>query len=622
MLFLAADEGGTAAAVGGPEVNGVHIPVVVHIDDGAAVTGDGLLLEGLNSEAIVRLGSGCCQVTGSAGLGFGFLKGELIIVHILLPVNHCVLGIGVALPLGGEGDALSQFAAEGESGIPIVPAQEGIALTGGLGGFHGIGAGRHEGGGGIAAAVGIIGDPVASLYLGVQGHIGAVQDDGIHPVGQSGLSIPAGDGLIGVHGEGNIGGNLRAVGSLLGGTDCRNFRIVHEEHVVHKLKLRIIVQYGGSGDGSGSGGEEAAVLPALPAGELVAVLLGRGGRVDLASVGHILGVLQFTVHIEVIGGNRGRGVLNVVGVHALHGAVENLHVVGIVSLGTGEGGSVVATAVAQEGLVVHDLHIALHSGDGEGEVLGLLLGGEGHGVLGEGGFHNAAQVGEGHVDGTLHGALGQGLGLLGLGLLGLHRGVVHVDGAGGIGVGAGENRLVLAVLPLVHGGFEGVALHSGDIRHEGLFRLLRTEHQLLGGEGMALLAVGVDSTKHHSQLHAGLRFCGFCGLRRGRVLRRIGGSLRALRRIGGSRRALCGIGGSLRGLRGIGPGGFPGLGRGFYSQGLRGGAALRGLGRAGFGGFLHTAPPAAAGQQPPGGIQDAGGQDDGNCHNQGQDTGM
>ena len=199
--------------------------------------------------------------------------------------------------------------------------------------------------------------------------------------------------------------------------------------------------------------------------------------------------------------------------------------------------------------------------------------------------------------------------LLGLGLLGLHRGVVHVDGAGGIGVGAGENRLVLAVGPRGHGGGEGVALHSGDIRHEGLFRLLRTEHQLLGGEGMALLAVGVDSTKHHSQLHAGLRFCGFCGLRGGRGLRRIGSSLRA--------------------LRGIGPGGFPGrtrgipgLGRGFYSQGLRGGAALRGLGGAGFGGFLPTAPRAAAGQQPSGGVQDAGGQDDGYRHNQGQDTGM
>ena len=591
------------------EVNIAHIPLVVHIDDGASVTRDGLLLNLLGSKSLVRLGSGCCQVTGGAGLGFGFLKGELIIVHILLPVNHCVLGIGVALPVGGEGNVIPQGAAEGERGIPVVPALEGIAHPGGSGGFHGIGVGCHEFRGDVGAAVGIIGDPVALRHLGVEGDVGVFNGDGAHLVGKTGIGVPAGDGLVSIHGECNIGVDGIAGDALLGGAD--HALRVQEEHIVHGLELGIIVPCGGSGDGSGSRGEEAAVLPAHPAGELEAILLGRGGSVDMASVGHILGVLQFPFHIEIVRGNRGRGVLNIIGIHALHGAVENLHVVGAVRLGAGEGRGIVAAAVAQEGLVIHDLHIALHSGDGEGEFLGLLIGGEGHGIVSLAGLELTAQSREVHVHGQGDGALLRGIGGLGglLGRISLYRGVVHVDGPGGVGVGAGENRLVLAVGPRGHGGGEGVALHLGDIGHEGLLRLPGREHQILIGDGVALLAVGVDSTKHHSQLHAGLRFCGFCGLRGSRGLRRIGGSLRALRGIG--------PGGSPGRTRGI-----PGLGRGFYSQGLRGGAALRGLGGAGFGGFLPTAPRAAAGQQPSGGVQDAGGQDDGNRHDQGQDTGM
>ena len=616
MLFLAADGGcGTAAAVGGPEVDGVHVPVVFHIDDCASVTRDGLLLNLLDSEAVVRLGNGCCQATGSAGQGFGFLKGELIIVHILQPVNHGVLGIGIALPVSGEGHALRQAAAEGELGIPIVPALEGIANPGGSGGFHGIGVGAHEHGGDVGAAVGIIGDPVARLYLGVKGHIGAVNGDGVHPVGKAGLSIPAGDGLVGIHGEGNIGGNHRAIGSLLGGADCRYFRIVHEEHVVHKLELGIIVPCGGSGNGSGSRGEGAAVLPAHPAGELEAILLGRGGSVDVASVGHILGVLQFPVHIEVVGGNRRRGVLNIVGIHALHGAVENLHVVGAVRLGAGEGRGIVAAAVAQEGLVLQDLDIALHSGDGEGEFLGLLIGGEGHGIVSLAGLELTAQSREVHVHGQGDSALLRGIGGLGggFGSLGglpggirLCRGVVYVDGLGSIGVGAGENLLVLAVGPQGHVDGEGVALHCGDTGHEGLGGLVAGEHQILVGDGMAGFPIGVDSTKHHSQLHAGLRFAGLTGSR--------------------GRSGLTGIRGPA-GIRGrSGPAGIRGRGRiwgGGYGGRFHSGSALRLLGGCRGSGFRGLPGViAAACQQPAGRIQHAGGQHDGDGHDQGQDTGM
>ena len=114
---------------------------------------------------------------------------------------------------------------------------------------------------------------------------------------------------------------------------------------------------------------------------------------------------------------------------------------------------------------------------------------------------------------------------------------------------------------------------------------------------MGLLAVGVGSPQRHRELHAVLR------------VGRIGGLS------GGGRFP----GGCFRGVGG--PGGcFRGVGR--YGQDFRGGAALRGLGGDGTRGLLSFGLLAAAGQQPPGGIQDAGGQDNGNCHDQGQDTGM
>ena len=616
MLFLAADEGfGTAAAVGGPEVDGVLIAVVVHIHNGASVTGNGLLGNRLGSKSLVSLGSGRRGLTGGACLGFGFLEGEIIIVRILLPVNHGVLGIGIALPVSGEGHALRQAAAEGELGIPIVPAQEGIANPGGSGGFHGIGLGCHEHGGDVGAAVGIIGDPVALLHLGVEGDVGAANGDGVHPGGvcKAGVGIPAGDVLVGSHGEFNIGGDYIVGDALPGGADHTSR--IHEEHVVHGLELGIIVPCGGSGDGSGSRGEEAAVLPAHPAGELEAILLGRGGSVDVASVGHILGVLQFPVHIEVVGGNRRRGVLNIVGIHALHGAVENLHVVGAVRLGAGEGRGIVAAAVAQEGLVLQDLDIALHSGDGEGEFLGLLIGGEGHGIVSLAGLELTAQSREVHVHGQGDSALLRGIGGLGggFGSLGglpggirLCRGVVYVDGLGSIGVGAGENLLVLAVGPQGHVDGEGVALHCGDTGHEGLGGLVAGEHQILVGDGMAGFPIGVDSTKHHSQLHAGLRFAGLTGSR--------------------GRSGLTGIRGPA-GIRGrSGPAGIRGRGRiwgGGYGGRFHSGSALRLLGGCRGSGFRGLPGViAAACQQPAGRIQHAGGQHDGDGHDQGQDTGM
>ena len=205
MLFLAAAESRT---VGVPEVDGVHIPLVVHIDNGAAVTGNSLLLNHLTSEAFVRLCSGRCPLAGGAGLGFGFLKGELIIVHILLPVDDGVIGLVFCRPLGvhsrvrldgGEVSLCRQI-------LVSVPTGKGVAGLGGSRRSRCGGAGGIKYRGHIAAAVGFEGDPIALLHLGIQRNV-AVHD--VHrrdlvAIGAIFVFIPAGDGFVGTHGKAHI----------------------------------------------------------------------------------------------------------------------------------------------------------------------------------------------------------------------------------------------------------------------------------------------------------------------------------------------------------------------------------------------------------------------------------
>ena len=386
MLFLAADGGfGTAAAVGGPEVDGVLIPLVVHIDDGASVTGDGLLLNLPGSKSLVRLGGCRCGLTGGAGLGFGFLEGEIIIVHILLPVNHGVPGIGVALPMGGEGDVLSQLAAESKRSIPIVPALEGIAHPGGIGGSHGNTIGVYKRGGSIAAALGIKGNPGAGLYLGVEGDVGAVNGYGSHLVGTVGISVPAGDGLVSIHGECNIRRDYFVGDALPGGADHASR--IQEEHIVHRGEGRG-VGIGGAADAGLCAGDER-VTAAEPAGELIALLLGRGGGVDSLARLDLLGAHRPAVNHKLVGVDVGPG----------------LHDRQVIDLGPG---------------------FRLHIVDGEGQFLG--------GLRGEGQGSGAVIIGEDILRVGVHGnsAVHSGQGHFGAGLAG--------DGDG-VDLGVGERHL-------------------------------------------------------------------------------------------------------------------------------------------------------------------------------------
>ena len=442
MLFLAADEGlGTAAAVGGPEVDGVLIAVVVHIHNGASVTGNGLLGNRLGSKSLVRLGSGRRGLTGSAGLGFGFLEGEIIIVRVLLPVNHGVPGIGVALPVGGKGHALRQGAAKGERGIPVEPALEGIALPGGSGGLLGHGAGRHEGGSDVGAAVGIIGDPVTRLHLGVEGNVGAFNGDGAHPVGKTGIGVPAGDGLVSIHGECNIRGDAIAGDALLGGAD--HALRIQEEHIVHGSEGRGVGIGHTAGDLYCAGGESVA-FGIEPTGKLVALLLGGRGGVNALAVLHPLGVHHCAVHSECVGSHRGV-------IHGLHnfqrrgGRVDHGDGILPALLGPVKGlGKAAGSFAGHNGGIRHADAVAIHHRDGKGQVLGGLFLAEGHGIVGGDGLLLIVGEGAGHMnrDGDLP--------LGGLLRLGLHRRVVHVDGLDTVGLGAGEGGLIHAVIPHGH----------------------------------------------------------------------------------------------------------------------------------------------------------------------------
>ena len=142
------------------ERNGILIALIVHIHNGAAVTGDGLLGNGLGREALIALGRSFRFLAGGAGLGFGLLKGIILIIGIFLPVDHGVLGVRRCGPVGLQ---VRRCVDLGHRLSVLIPAVEGIARPGrSRRQRHGL-AVLGEDGGHIVAALGIEDDPVAGL---------------------------------------------------------------------------------------------------------------------------------------------------------------------------------------------------------------------------------------------------------------------------------------------------------------------------------------------------------------------------------------------------------------------------------------------------------------------------
>ena len=304
MLFLAAAEGRT---VGGPEVDGVLIALVEHIDNGAAVTGNSLLLNPPNIEAIARLCSGLCQLVGGAGHGFGVHKGELSIVHILLPVDHSIRDAILRRPMCLQRNAFVQFAAKGVLSFAVIPTGKIIAGLGGGSGLFRIRAGCEELRLHIAAAVRIKGDPVTLLHLGIQRNVAVLDGHRLDLVATGAIfvGVPAGDGFVGTHGKAHLfKGDLIAGLARLSGDDTAG--------VVLEVDIVAVLDPGGKLDGIAfsdfidlaEAGEEIALF-IIPAGKHLALFCCRCCRlVQRVAFLYDLRAVRFaaiTTEIELIG---------------------------------------------------------------------------------------------------------------------------------------------------------------------------------------------------------------------------------------------------------------------------------------------------------------------------------
>ena len=303
MLFLITNQ--CANAVASMEGNGVHIPVIVDIDNGAAVAFDDLLLQLLilfftEMEAIpsIIVSTCFCLLTGGAALLLRLSQRILVIIGILFPVEYLVLD-RLPLPLGSQRHALRQSAAKFKLLVILIePLQEIIAHTGGSGRLCRDGIRGHKDRGDVAAASGIKGNPGSLRHYSLQGDVGFA-DRNLGDIIALSINLPAHDTLIQARGEGHIGGGDGVSIFRFHSVDNLSL-IIQEEDVVHLLKLGVITV-------SCAGGSLHRLLHKflsrgfiIPAGEL-AVLLLRGLRSKDSVTGHdILGVFQFPIHIELI----------------------------------------------------------------------------------------------------------------------------------------------------------------------------------------------------------------------------------------------------------------------------------------------------------------------------------
>ena len=288
------------------ERNGIHIALVVHIHNGAAVTGDGLLLNGLSLEALIALGRSFRFLAGSTGLGFRFFKGIILIIGIFLPVDHGVLGV---LRCGPVGLQVRRCADLGHMLLALIPAVKGIARPGRSRQRHGL-AVPGEDGGHIVAALGIEDDPVAGLDHRI--NLDSTGCEGDRPGLTARCAAPAHNGLRGaqrqVHHFGSgiqvgIGNGIAA--AALGGMYNGAAVPAHEQDIA-ELREHCIDPNGFAGNVADHAGLHRDLILAVepvPALEHGPVLAGVAGHIQgLAFLKALCpGILPDAFHIELIG---------------------------------------------------------------------------------------------------------------------------------------------------------------------------------------------------------------------------------------------------------------------------------------------------------------------------------
>ena len=293
------------------ERNGIHIALVVHIHNGAAVTGDGLLLNGLSLEALIALGRSFRFLAGGAGLGFGLLKGIILIIGIFLPVDHGVLGV---LRCGPVGLQVRRCVDLGHRLSVLIPAVEGIARPGrSRRQRHGL-AVLGEDGGHIVAALGIEDDPVAGLdhRINIDGTGGEGNRTGL----TAQRAAPAHNGFRGaqrqVHHLGSgiqvgIGNGIAA--AALGGMYYGAAVLAHEQDIA-EFREHCIDPNGLAGNTADRAGHHRDLILAVepePALEHGPILAGVTGHIQVLAFLKALcpGILPDAFHIELIGIDQG-----------------------------------------------------------------------------------------------------------------------------------------------------------------------------------------------------------------------------------------------------------------------------------------------------------------------------
>ena len=293
------------------ERNGILIALIVHIHNGAAVTGDGLLGNGLGREALIALGRSFRFLAGGAGLGFGLLKGIILIIGIFLPVDHSVLGV---LRCGPVGLQVRRCVDLGHRLSVLIPAVEGIARPGrSRRQRHGL-AVLGEDGGHIVAALGIEDDPVAGLdhRINIDGTGGEGNRTGLTALG----AAPAHNGFRGaqrqVHHLGSgiqigIGNGIAA--AALGGMYYGAAVLAHEQDIA-EFREHCIDPNGLAGNTADRAGHHRDLILAVepvPALEHGPILAGVAGHIQGLAVLKALcpGILPDTFHIELIGIDQG-----------------------------------------------------------------------------------------------------------------------------------------------------------------------------------------------------------------------------------------------------------------------------------------------------------------------------
>ena len=386
------------------ESKGIDITSKVHIDNGTSVTGDGLsgvvflkleiiAIIGLNIARALIISAQRDRLTGGAGGGALALIAVAIVVGVLTPVDDGIGRIGFGSPDRIQGNVSREGTAKTILLTLQCPAAKLIAgLLGIIGSSRGLAlieeVRLHDG-----AAIGIIGDPEALDNNGVERDVLFGDGQFIANITLLFLDIgqaPSVNALIGTDGEAHIGGNnVLAIGILLGNLDTA--LIIHEVHIVDFLKLsRVGILF--VADGRKLGGVKLDTITE-PAGELVALLLGRGGGVDSLARLDLLGAHRHTVHHKLVGVDFGRGVHDIHFVDIrprfrLHIADGEGMLLGGLRREGQELGSALAGEKPQLGAVGQERRAgdgAVHSGQGH---FGAGLAGDGDGVdLGVGERH-------------------------------------------------------------------------------------------------------------------------------------------------------------------------------------------------------------------------------------------